>query len=147
VVNRVPDDSVCSLYGRSSPGCSCPSGTAGRARREVAMAAAMALVLAPEQRHPSQPPPTTARHLWHGYILGQGCRREKGGVTVYGVRVFLFLMARRSGCLHHHLEHIQLFSRLSLGAVAVGGTQTHWGLWMTVNSPSFTCMEKFTDGR
>jgi len=111
------------------------------------MAAAMALVLAPEQRHPSQPPPTTARHLWHGYILGQGCRREKGGVTVYGVRVFLFLMARRSGCLHHHLEHIQLFSRLSLGAVAVGGTQTHWGLWMTVNSPSFTCMEKFTDGR
>jgi len=63
VVDRVPDDSVCCLYWRSSPGCSCPSGMAGRARREVAMAAAMALVLAPEQQHPSQPPPTTARHL------------------------------------------------------------------------------------
>ena len=68
-------------------------------------------------------------------------------MTVYGVRVFLVLMAGRSGCLHHHLEHIQLFSCLSLGAAAVGGTQTHWGLRMTVNSPSFTCIEKFTDGR
>jgi len=68
-------------------------------------------------------------------------------VTVYGVRVFLVLMAQRSGCLHHHLENIQLFFCLSLGAAAVGGTQTYWGLRMTVNSPSFTCMEKFTDGR
>jgi len=106
------------------------------------MAAAMALVLAPEQRHPSQLPPTTARHLWHGYIIGQGCRREKVGVTVYCVRVFLVLMARRSGCLHHHLEHIQLLSCLSFGAAAVSGTQTHWGLWMTVNSPFFSYMEK-----
>jgi len=42
----------------------------------VATAAEMALVLAPEQKHPSQPPPTTATHLWQGYLLGQGCRRE-----------------------------------------------------------------------
>jgi len=111
------------------------------------MAAAMALVLAPEQQQPSQPSPTTARHLWQGYLLGQDCRHEKVGVTVYGVRVFLVLMAGRSGCLHHHLEHIQLFSCLSLGAATVGGTQAHWGLRMTVNSPSFTCIEKFTDSR
>jgi len=89
------------------------------------MAAAMAVVLAPEQQHPSQPPFATGRHLWQGYLLGQGCRREYVGVTVYGVGVFLVLMARRSGCLHHHLERIQLFSCLSLGAAAVGGTQTH----------------------
>ena len=31
------------------------------------MAAAMAPVLAPTQQHPSQPSPTTARHLWQGY--------------------------------------------------------------------------------
>ena len=68
-------------------------------------------------------------------------------MTVYGVRVFLVLMAGRSGFLHHHLEHIQLFSGLFLGAAAVGGTQTHWGSRMTVNSPSFTCIEKFADGR
>ena len=30
---------VCSVYGRSGPACSCLSGTAGRVRREVAMAA------------------------------------------------------------------------------------------------------------
>jgi len=68
-------------------------------------------------------------------------------VTVYGVRVFPVLMARRSGCLHHYLEHIELFSCLFLGSAAVGGTQTHSGLRMTVHSPSFTCMETFTDGR
>ena len=50
------------LWARS-PGCRCPSGMAGRALQEVAMAAAMALVLAPEQQHPSQPHPMTARHL------------------------------------------------------------------------------------
>jgi len=69
------------------------------------------------------------------------------GVTVYGVRVFLVLMARRSRCLDHHMEHIQLLFCLSLGAAAVSGTQTLWGLRMTVISPSFSCMEKFTDGR
>ena len=68
-------------------------------------------------------------------------------MTVYGVRVLLVLMAGRYGCLHHNLEHIQLFSCLSLGAAAVGGMQTHWRLRMTVNSPSFTCIEEFTDGR
>ena len=68
-------------------------------------------------------------------------------MTVQGVNAFLVHTARRSGCLRHHLEHIQLFSCLSLGAATVGGTQTHWGLWMTVNCTSFTFMEKFTDGR
>jgi len=68
-------------------------------------------------------------------------------VTVYRVRVFLVLMAGRSGCLNHHLEHTELFSCLFLGAAAVGGTQAHWGSRMTVNSSSFTCIEKFTDCR
>jgi len=55
-------------------------------------------------------------------------------VTVYGVRVFLVLKAGLSGCLHHHLDYSQLFPGLSLGAAAVGGTQTHWGLRIAVRA-------------